>query len=626
LRYRYEYRRHARTLKVAGVPSTLFRPFSYLNGQGWYDLMLAISPNAATNDSLYIGGVEGWLNWDDGQGWNQFAGYLDLGNGNPHVDLHSFAFNPNDPTQSYLGTDGGIYRSTTAGATWTSRSVGYSTLRFYHVALDKSDSRKTYGGAQDAGTWRVVTGVAQAPQIFGGDGFQPIVDPTNSNIYYTEGPMGAIYKWSGSSWSNDLASSLEQGSWDCPFEMAPHNNNVLYTTRTHVFISTNQGSSWAQISPQLHNSETANSLGLSPSTGQVIWVGMSGRVSVTNDGGSTWTTHTSGIPSVIVKGIACHPTNSSTALIALGSTSTTQARLMLTTDLGVTWKNVSGTGTTALPAANCNAVAIDSINPSSTWYAATDNGIYYTVDTGKTWSIAGSGVGLAPCWDVQIHANKTTIRIATHGRGFYEAAANVLPVELDGLRAIPTAQGTQLSWHTDSERNNLRFDIQRSYNNQPFETVGSVAGAPGGNSGVVRQYNFFDQKHDTGDYLFQLAQVDLDGDIHYSNHVELHYGPRALELSQNFPNPLVLGDAGTIVTTRIDYSLSAGGPVSMKIYSTTGALVRTLVDNESQSAGPQEVQFDGTDGNGGKVAAGTYYYVLTTATGEHLSNKMLVLQ
>lgn len=606
--------------KVANVPSTLFRPNSFAAGQGWYDLFLAISPNAASHDSLYLGGVEGWLNWNDTHGWQQFAGYGDLGNGNPHVDLHSFAFNPNNPTECFLGTDGGIYHSGDAASSWSSSSVGYSTLRFYHLGLDNHDSHKTYAGAQDAGIWKVVSGGSQGPQIFGGDGFQTIVDPVNPNIYYAEGPLGAIYKWSGSSWSGDLASSLEQGAWNCPFKMAPHNNFVLYTARTHVFRSTDQGLDWTSISPQLHGTETADALGLSPSSSNVIWVGMSGRVEVTSDGGTTWNTRTSGIPGATVNGIACHPTSATTALIALGSTSTSQARLMLTTDLGLTWKNVSGSGTTALPAASCNAVAIDSVNPSSTWYAATDNGIYYTLDTGKTWSIAGSGVGLAPCWDVQIHANKTTIRIATHGRGLYEAAANVLPVELDALAATPSDHGTLLTWHTDSERNNLRFDIQRSANGDAFQTIGSVAGSPGGNSSVPRSYNFLDPVHDTGEYLFQLAQVDLNGDIHYSNHVEVHYGARSFELAQNFPNPFVLGNAGTFVITRIHFY--ANGPASLKIYSIDGGLVRTM----PQPTFENEFDFDGKDDSGAKISAGTYYYVLTTSNGQRLTNKMLVLQ
>src|SRR5258706_11490355 len=108
---------------------------------------------------------------------------------------------------------------------------------------------------------------------------------------------------------------------------------------------------------------------------------------------------------------------------------------MLTKDAGATWTNVSAKAGSNLPGVPVNCVALDSISPSTTWYAATDNGIYYTRDAGTTWSIAGSGLGLAPCTDVQVHANKTTIRVGTHGRSIYEGNVSILPVELTGLTA-----------------------------------------------------------------------------------------------------------------------------------------------------------------------------------------------
>jgi photosystem II stability/assembly factor-like uncharacterized protein len=606
---------------MAGVPTSVFLAQNPAP-QGWYDLTLGISPNITTHDTIFIGGIEGWFTYGDGTGWYQFAGPSING---PHVDLHSIAFNPANPKQVFLGTDGGIYYSTNAGQGWATRNNGYSTLRFYHLGLDKEDYRKTYGGAQDAGSWQTVTGTAQGNAIFGGDGFQSIVDPTNQNIYFAEGPMGAIYKWNGNSWSNDLTSGLENGAWETPFVMSPTNHNYIYTARTYLYQSTNQGSSWSVISPQLSTGD-ASSMAISPSNSAVIYVGFYATIKVTTNGGSTWNTRASGIPGSNVNGFACHPTNPNWALVALGSYSSGLARLMLTTNQGTSWKNVSGSGTTALPAVGVRAVAIDSVNPSSTWYAATDNGIYYTVDTGKTWSIAGAGIGLAACWDVQVHSNRTTIRVATHGRGFYEAATNVLPVELEGLTATTSPTGTKLQWRTDSERNNRQFNVLRSFNYAPFETIGTVQSqAAGGNSSAPLDYSFFDPKHDTGDYIFQLAQVDLDGEIHYSNHVELHYGPEAFQLLQNFPNPFVLGSAGTAAATRIQYSISQTGPVSIKIYASNGALIRTLLDNQVQTAGPQELDWDGRDAANSTVAAGAYYYSLET-NGSRLWNKMIVLQ
>jgi photosystem II stability/assembly factor-like uncharacterized protein len=611
------------------VPSTLFRPTTQSGAQGWYDLYLGMSPNAATHDSLYVGGVEGWYNWDDGGGWVQFSGYNNSSNSDPHVDHHSIALNPFDPTKIFVGTDGGIFYSNDAGNSWVTKNNGYSTMRFYHLSLDKNDSKTTYAGAQDQGTWKTVTGITPK-MIYGGDGFQPISDYVNASTIYAELPFGNIYRTAngGTSWTNTLTGSIEQGDWDCPYQMAPKNHSVLYTGRTKVFLSSDQGNNWTAISPVLNSSNQCQSIGLSPSNGLVIWAGFgTGVIKLTTDGGTTWASKNTNVPGASINYFACHPTNASWAIIGIGSGSTSSSRVMLTSDGGTTWVNRSGTGTAILPGVPVNGVALDSVNPASTWYAATDNGIYYTLDAGLTWSIAGSGLGLAACMDVQMHPNKTTIRVATHGRGIWEGNANALPVELDGLKATPTSAGTRLDWHTDSEKNNLRFEVMRSYNSQPFEVIGSVPSqASGGNSNMPISYVFVDPKHDNGDYLFQLRQVDLNGTEHFSNHVELHYGAQAFGMDQNYPNPFVLGSPEAPASTRIHYSLPNATTVSIKVYSTSGMLVRTLLDRVGQDGGAQDAFWDGTDSDNRRVSSGTYYYILETSDGGHLTNKMVVLQ
>ena len=266
--------------QVTTVPSSLFNPQG--NGpQGWYDLYLAIAPTTTTNDTLYIGGVEAYYSFNSGNTWHAYSDYS--GNHNVHVDNQSIALDPTNTRKVYIGTDGGVYRSIDAGQTWNYRSTGFQTMRFYHIALDANDFLKTYGGAQDQGIWRVVSG--QTPAfIFGGDGFQPIVDPGNSNTLYTEGAFGDLYKSTngGNNYNqiDDPAfiqgdANYEPSDWETPFAMAPKNSSTLFNGRERLWQSVNAGSSWNPISNTLvlnNYTYLVESIGLSPANSQVYWL------------------------------------------------------------------------------------------------------------------------------------------------------------------------------------------------------------------------------------------------------------------------------------------------------------------------------------------------------------------
>jgi hypothetical protein len=498
-------------------------------------------------------------------------------------------------------------------------------MRFYHIGLDKTDYKATMGGSQDQGSWRTYSGSTPSFR-FGGDGFHVIIDPNTPSTYYCEGPYGELYRITGNgTTTTPITGSFfeSESAWDTPFIMAPKSSTTLYTGRTKVWKSTDQGDGWTAISPAF--SSTIQALAVSPSNTSIIYAGLSGgRVKKTTNNGTDWTDENTGT-SATVESIVCHPRDASWALVSLASTSTSTPRVMLTTNGGTDWTNKSGSAAaTRLPGVPVSQVALDSIDPSNIWYAATDNGMYYTRDAGVTWSIAGSGIGLSPCWDVQVHPNKITIRVATHGRSIWEANANILPVELTSLTAHRTLEGTSLSWATESETTNNGFKVQRSYNYAEFVDIAFIPGA--GNSNIHRDYSYLDTKMDAGYYIYRLKQVDLDGAEHLSNIVEVRYGSDGTtRLDQNFPNPYVLNTSGASAT-KIRFALSTNDKATLAIYSITGDHIRTLLRSEQLPAGEQVVNWDGKDESGGMVADGVYQYTLVLESGTKLWNKMVVIK
>lgn len=80
------------------------------------------------------------------------------------------------------------------------------------------------------------------------------------------------------------------------------------------------------------------------------------------------------------------------------------------------------------------------------------------------------------------------------------------------------------------------------------------------------------------------------------------YATPSTRLMKSYPNPF-----GSF--TDIAYDLATNGTVSLRIYTVTGELVRTLLE-ASQRAGHHVVRWDGRDDAGRPAATGAYFYQL----------------
>ncbi|HEX5317056.1 MAG TPA: FlgD immunoglobulin-like domain containing protein, partial [Candidatus Kapabacteria bacterium] len=522
---------------------------------------------------------------------------------------------------------------------------------------NSSDPKTALAGLQDQGTWSLTYPNGATGILFGGDGLQPIYNSQYSSTYpyYAEIPQGVIYRnyESNPNFWDEVDTSADNTFWDTPFKLAitsvhgVANYHVFYQGRQHLWLSTNDGTHWDPISPTFN--DYIHSIGLSQVSANTIYVGAMGQISVTTNGGTSWTSKTAGMPSAMVTSIVTTGRNTNFALASFYTQN--GHRVMRSTDEGSTWNDASGTTGAALPLVGVNCVALDSIAPERIWYAATDNGIYYTIDTGKHWSIAGSGIGLVACTDVEVQADKQTIRVATFGRGIWQGNTGTLPVELAGFNfqkvQSSSLTGTALSWHTDSEHGSAYFVVERSIDGTAFEDLSPIieSKASGGESSVELDYAFFDSTHSAGDYIYQLKQVDRDGSVHYSNSVELHWGASSLIVSQNYPNPFVVGTPsagsptnfnpfgqttqGPIVSpwpeTRFHYELPDADVVTFKIYNSVGKLVRTLLDQVPQHPGDPDAFWDGKADDGSFCASGTYFYVIQTQHFGSAINKLILI-
>jgi uncharacterized protein (TIGR02145 family) len=104
---------------------------------------------------------------------------------------------------------------------------------------------------------------------------------------------------------------------------------------------------------------------------------------------------------------------------------------------------------------------------------------------------------------------------------------------------------------------------------------------------------------------------DLDSDGNVQNN------PQDYKLFENFPNPFN-------PTTQISFILPQADFVTLKIYNSTGQLVRTLV-NENMNKGYHTLEWNATNDNGITLASGIYLYRLQA--GNFIkTNKMMFMK
>ncbi len=100
--------------------------------------------------------------------------------------------------------------------------------------------------------------------------------------------------------------------------------------------------------------------------------------------------------------------------------------------------------------------------------------------------------------------------------------------------------------------------------------------------------------------------------------------PPRVSLTQNYPNPVHSG-------TQIDFTLVGplgSVPASLRIFSASGRLVRTLVNtNLAVQTVPTtwSLRWDGLDENGRRQSSGIYYYKLDVQ-GAVYSKKLVLLR
>jgi hypothetical protein len=319
-----------------------------------------------------------------------------------------------------------------------------------------------YGGLQDNGSWR---GPSEVPEdsgirnlhwfrIGGGDGFETLPDPQDSETGYSEAQGGALLRWNVRTGEMKEIKPSEpkpgdpqralRFNWNAALAIDPFTPGTVYLGSQYVHKSTDQGETWTVISPDLttdnpewqkqsasggltpdvtaaENFTTILSIAPSPLQRGVIWVGTDdGRVHVTRDGGETWQSVEKNIPGVPANTWVPHirPSrfDAASAFLVMDNhrRSDWKPYVFRTDDWGKTWKSLA---TKDLDGWTLS-IEQDPVD-RDLLFLGTEFGLYVSTDGGRRWMRWTHGLPTTAVSDLVVHPRDHDLVIATHGRGLY---------------------------------------------------------------------------------------------------------------------------------------------------------------------------------------------------------------
>jgi hypothetical protein len=406
-------------------------------GQGHYDLAHAINPD--NEKDIWIGGVNVWSSQNGGSDWRLTSVWADsakalsaAGVGHPdtipvvHADCHWLAFHPLQRGTLFACNDGGIHKTTDAGASWTDITSGLEISQMYRIGVAQTVADHVLCGLQDNGTKLLVA--SEWGQLLGGDGMDCAFDYSNDRILYASVQNGTILRVKALGGdtsvvviSNNIpagqgADKSPDGAWVTPFVIDPVNPQVLFAGYDKLYKTTDQGDSWSAISPAV-TSKLLRYIAVAPSDPNTIYVATHDTIAQTTDGGATWSYVSMGNPDLygFISYIAVDPTNAQRVYVTLSGYSPGN-KVFMSPDGGTTWANYSGT----LPNVPANCIVYQK-GSNEGLYIGTDVGVFYRDATMSDWVPYQTGLPVVVVTELEISYFNNKLWAATFGRGLWSA-------------------------------------------------------------------------------------------------------------------------------------------------------------------------------------------------------------
>jgi len=394
-------------------------------GPGYQAYCMVMGVHPTDTNRIVVGGRDICRSSDGGNSWTP----LDIG----HSDHHSFAFLPKTSTDFLMGTDGGVFRYQ-----WSSNAVaanlnnGYRVTQFYCGGYGPT-GMVGISGAQDNDT-QVTEKPLVSQRFFGGDGAYCNIGQQDGSIAYMSYQNDAIHVMNNFTSNNpgnttkivDPRFTTDGVDFINLYEMnLADQNMVFYRTNKYLYRTMDMGYTWDQMTTSLRAGIKA--IGISRQENPVVYFGGTAAQLYKIEHAATAipgkeVNYNASVPSAVtndlIKGMTVHPKNPYVLYVAFSNISN-DPRVWRVTGLdSVTnkplWKNISGDLPPGLPV---NMMAVDPYRPDEVFFAGTDFGLYYSIDSGKTWN-KDYRVPNVAIHELKMRDDRTLF-VITHGRGMF---------------------------------------------------------------------------------------------------------------------------------------------------------------------------------------------------------------
>jgi len=437
---------------------------AFLRTRAWYYMHLIADPR----DPETVWGLNYniWRSTDGGTNFTRMP--------SQHGDEHDLWINPHDTQIMIKGDDGGACVTYTGGASWSSL-YNQPTAQLYHATTDDRFPYRVYGSQQDNTAISLPSATVEGA-IHERDWFEPgggesgyiAIKPDDPDIVVASGPNGQrqfndrlllynhrtgqrrnITVWPELyGWDKGAIDLKYRFQWTFPIFFSQHEPHALYVAGNRAFRSTDLGTNWEAISPDLtrHDPTRLQSSGgpitrdntgaevygtifalvESPHQPGVFWAGSDdGLVHLSEDGGTTWMNITPpDLPEwALISVIEVSPHQPGAAYLAATRYKQDDIApyLYKTTDSGQTWTRI----TTGIPSTDFTRVIREDPHRRGLLYTGTETGIYMSFDDGAHWQRMGGNLPTVPIYDLIVKGMELVV--ATHGRSFWI---------LDDIRAL----------------------------------------------------------------------------------------------------------------------------------------------------------------------------------------------